>query len=150
MNARETIKVGDKLPEMTIGPFDAAALARYAEASGDDNPLHLDDALAQSIGLAAPPVHGMKLLAAFEAMLKNWRDDLVVACLAGKFVQPILRGERVTLTGRVLRASDREIFVRLFAHGAARAPGVIGEATLRFVHPPLEGEGRTAQPSGVG
>lgn len=125
------IKVGDKLPETTIGPFDAAALARYAEVSGDDNPLHLDDALAAGIGLAAPPVHGMKLLAAFEPMLKNWRSDLTLVAFGGKFIQPILRGERVTLSGRVLRASETEIFVRLFAQGAARAPGIIGEATLR-------------------
>lgn len=128
------ISVGDKLPETLIGPFDAQALARYAEVSGDDNPLHLDDAVAAAIGLAAPPVHGMKLLAAFEPMLKAWRSDLALAALSGKFVQPILRGESVRLSGRVLRASEEEIFVRLFAHGAARAPGVIGEATLR----PLE------------
>jgi acyl dehydratase len=125
------IRVGDKLPETVVGPFDAAALARYAEVSGDDNPLHLDDALAARIGLAAPPVHGMKLLAAFEPVLKNWRDDLVLVGLAAKFVQPILRGEPVTLSGRVLRASQDEVFLRLFAHGAARLPGLIGEATLR-------------------
>ena len=46
-------------------------------------------------------------------------------------VEAILRGEAVTLSGRVLRASEKEVFVRLFAHGAARLPGVIGEATLR-------------------
>lgn len=125
------INIGDRLPERVVGPFDAGALARYAEVSGDDNPLHLDDAVAAAIGLAAPPVHGMKLLAAFEPMLKAWRDDLVIVALGGKFVQPILRGEIVTLSGRVLRASEQEIFVRLFAHGAARAPGIIGEATLR-------------------
>jgi acyl dehydratase len=125
------IKVGDKLPEMVIGPFDAPALQRYATVSGDDNPLHLDDALASKIGLSAPPVHGMKLLAAFEPMLKGWRDDLALVGLSAKFIQPILRGETVTLSGRVLRVSDREIFLRLFAHGAARTPGIIGEATLR-------------------
>jgi acyl dehydratase len=127
------IKVGDKLPETVIGPFDAQALARYAEISGDDNPLHLDDALAAKIGLAAPPVHGMKLLASFEPMLKAWRDDLQLVGLAAKFIQPILRGEAVTLSGRVLRASEKEIFVRLFAHGTSRTPGIIGEATLRPV-----------------
>jgi acyl dehydratase len=125
------IKIGDKLPETVIGPFDAEALARYAEVSGDDNPLHLDDAVAAKIGLAAPPVHGMKLLAAFEPMIKGWRNDLRLVGLSAKFIQPILRGETVTLSGRVLRASDDEVFVRLFAHGAARTPGVIGEATLR-------------------
>ncbi len=126
-----SIQIGDKLPEMVIGPFDAEALTRYAQVSGDDNPLHLDDALAARIGLAAPPVHGMKLLAAFESMLKNWRDDLRIVALSAKFIQPILRGETATLSGRVLRASEDEIFVRLFAHGAARTPGIIGEATLR-------------------
>ena len=123
--------IGEKLPEIRIGPFDAAALARYAEVSGDANPLHLDDALAAKIGFAAPPVHGMKLLAAFEPFLKAWRADLEIIGLSGKFVHPLLRGEAVTLSGRVLRASEKEIFVRLFAHGSARLPGVIGEATLR-------------------
>jgi acyl dehydratase len=127
----DAIKVGDQLPETLIGPFDASSLVRYAEVSGDANPLHLDDAVAEAIGLAAPPVHGMKLLAAFEPMLRAWRGDLVIASLAGKFVQPILRGETVRLSGRVLRASDDEIFVRLTAYGAARAPGIVGEATLR-------------------
>ncbi|MBM3550416.1 MAG: hypothetical protein FJX45_01370 [Alphaproteobacteria bacterium] len=140
------IKVGDTLPERIIGPFDAPSLARYAEVSGDANPLHLDDAVAAAIGLAAPPVHGMKLLAAFEPMLRAWRGDLVISSLAGKFVQPILRGETVKLSGRVLRATENEIFVRLIAYGAARAPGIIGEATLRF-RPLVEGEGRSAKPS---
>jgi acyl dehydratase len=125
------IKVGDKLPETVIGPFDAAALERYAAVSGDDNPLHLDDALAAKIGLTAPPVHGMKLLAAFEPTLKAWRDDLTLVGLSAKFIQPILRGETVTLSGRVLRVSESEIFLRFFAHGAARTPGIIGEATMR-------------------
>jgi len=127
----DPVKVGDKLPETIIGPFDAPSLERYAEVSGDANPLHLDDAVAAAIGLAAPPVHGMKLIAAFEPMLRAWRADLVIASIGGKFVQPILRGETVRLTGRVLRATENEIFVRLMAYGAARAPGVIGEATLR-------------------
>ncbi|HEY8214511.1 MAG TPA: MaoC family dehydratase [Methylocystis sp.] len=127
----DPVKVGDKLPETIIGPFDAPSLERYAEVSGDANPLHLDDAVAAAIGLAAPPVHGMKLIAAFEPMLRAWRADLVISSIGGKFVQPILRGETVRLTGRVLRATENEIFVRLTAYGAARAPGVIGEATLR-------------------
>ncbi len=127
----EPIKVGDRLPETIIGPFDAPSLERYAEVSGDANPLHLDDSVAAAIGLAAPPVHGMKLIAAFEPMLRAWRNDLVISSIGGKFVQPILRGETVRLTGRVLRATEKEILVRLTAYGAARAPGVVGEATLR-------------------
>ena len=133
-------QVGERLPPLEIGPFDAAALARYAEVSGDDNPLHLDAALAQSVGFAAPPVHGMKLLAAFEALLESWRGDLTVVSLGGSFVQPVLRDEKATLTGRVLRSSPQEgVFVRLYAHGPARAPAVIADATLRPRPPGSEG-----------
>ncbi len=124
--------VGDRLPAAEIGPFDAQSLQRYARVSGDDNPLHLDDALAASIGLSAPPVHGMKLLSAFEPMLRAWRSDLMLTQLSGTFVQPALRGEKVTLSGRVMRSSEQEgVFVRLYAHGASRAPAIIAEATLR-------------------
>jgi acyl dehydratase len=123
--------VGERLPEYAIGPFDAQSLARYAEVSGDDNPIHLDDSLALAIGLAAPPVQGMKLLAAFEPMLRAWRKDLVVARLSGTFVQPALRGEKITLSGRVVRSSPQDgVLVRLHAYGASRAPAVIAEATL--------------------
>lgn len=123
--------VGERLPDWRIGPFDAEALARYAAVSGDDNPLHLDDDLARSIGFQAPPVHGMKLLAAFEPMLAAWRRDLFLARLSGKFVQPVLRGELVTLSGRVLRASYEEgVFLRLLAYGETRAPAIVGEALL--------------------
>ena len=125
------ITLGEKLPEVIIGPFDADALQRYADVSGDMNPLHLDETLVQSIGFSLPPVHGMKILAAFEPMLKNWRSELIIIALSGKFVQPILRGESVKLTGKVLRVSDTEIFVRLLAHGPQRLPAIIGEARLR-------------------
>ena len=125
-------QAGDRLPPLEIGPFDAGALERYAAVSGDDNPLHLDDALARAVGFAAPPVQGMKLLAAFESLLKAWRGDLTVASLGGTFVQPVLRGEKATLTGRVLRVSAEEgVFVRLYAHGPGRAPAIIADATLR-------------------
>lgn len=122
---------GERAPDVAIGPFSAADLAAYAKVSGDDNPLHLDDELARKIGLTAPPVHGMKLLAAFEPMLASWRPDLKLSQLSAKFVNPALRGESVTLTARVLRASaETGVFMRLLAYGPERKLAVIGEATL--------------------
>lgn len=131
MSAAPLPAIGERPPEQAIGPFDADALERYAQASGDDNPLHLDDALARAIGFPAPPVHGMKLLAAFEPWLAAWRADLVLTRLSGKFVRPVLRGEKAVLSGRVLRSSTSEgVFLRLMAHGQDRVPAVIGEALL--------------------
>jgi acyl dehydratase len=125
--------VGARLPERAIGPFTGVDLAAYAEVSGDTNPLHLDPELARAAGLAAPPVHGMLLLAAFEPALQDWRPDLGIQRLSAKFTQPVLEGEAVTLSGRVVRVGGGDkpqILVRLLANGASRAPAVVGEAVL--------------------
>jgi acyl dehydratase len=126
-------EVGARLPGRPVGPFTRADLAAYAAASGDNNPLHLDPELARNVGLAAPPVHGMLLLAAFEPALLEWCPDLRVERLSGRFTQPVLEGEAVILSGRVVRLSADEtprLLVRLMAHGASRAPAVVGEAWL--------------------
>jgi 3-hydroxybutyryl-CoA dehydratase len=126
-------EVGTRLPERAIGPFTSAELAAYANISGDTNPLHLDSGLARKVGLAAPPVHGMLLLAAFEPTLQEWRPDLRIKRLSGRFTQPVLEGEPVTLSGRVVRVSGgdmAQVLVRLMAHGASRAPAIVGEALL--------------------
>src|SRR5947209_3902335 len=102
-------EVGTRLPERTAGPFTGAELVAYAQISGDANPLHLDSGLARKVGLAAPPIHGMLLLAAFEPALQDWRPDLRIARLSGRFTHPVLEGESVTLSGRVARISEGDV-----------------------------------------
>jgi acyl dehydratase len=127
-------RVGEKLPARTIGPFSAADLAEYAEISGDSNPLHLDLAFARGFGFTARPVHGMKLLAAFEPMLRDWRGDLAVIALTGQFLTPVLEGEAASLTARIVKIEQSEktfvAFLRLIAHTASGAPALMGEARL--------------------
>lgn len=120
---------GDRMPETAVGPFDAAEIAAYAAASGDDNPLHLDPALAARAGFAAPPVHGMRLMAEVAPALARWRPDMAVKRLSGTFVEPLLVGEAATLSGRVMRA-DAEILVRVTIQGPRRGPSLLAEAIL--------------------
>ncbi len=127
-------RAGEKLPARAIGPFSAQDLARYAEASGDSNPLHLDAAFARGFGFPACPVHGMRLLAAFEPLLAEWRPDLAVIDLRGQFLTPILEGETALLTARIAKIeTDEAGFVavaRLMAQTERGAPALIGEARL--------------------
>src|SRR4028118_568037 len=44
-------KVGDALEERTPPPIDRDQLRKYAEASGDPNPIHLSDQPAAAAGL---------------------------------------------------------------------------------------------------
>ncbi|REF87794.1 acyl dehydratase [Methylovirgula ligni] len=123
-------KAGDKLPPQTFGPFDMPHLARYADVSGDTNPIHLDAALAQQAGLAAPPVQGMLLMGAFEPALAAWQPNLVLQRLSAKFLRPVLAGESIVVSGRVGSVAGGRVTLRLMAHNAQREIVVLGEAAL--------------------
>ena len=51
-------EVGDQLPELRVTP-DAGLTKRYAEASGDMNPIHIDEEFAKKVGLPGCILHGL-------------------------------------------------------------------------------------------
>ena len=55
--------MGYEIPETNIGPFNQNDLVKYAKASGDFNPIHLDKEFAKTIGLDNVIVHGMLIMA---------------------------------------------------------------------------------------
>jgi acyl dehydratase len=55
-------KQGDSLPKLRVIP-DAGLTKRYAEASGDPNPIHTDEEFARSVGLPGVILHGLYTMA---------------------------------------------------------------------------------------
>jgi acyl dehydratase len=55
-------KDGDSLPELHVTP-DAGLTKRYAEASGDPNPIHVDEEFAKKVGLPGVILHGLYSMA---------------------------------------------------------------------------------------
>ena len=51
-------EVGDQLPDLHVTP-DAGLTRRYAEASGDMNPIHIDEEFAKKVGLPGCILHGL-------------------------------------------------------------------------------------------
>ena len=95
---------GATIAPATLGPFTADDLVAYAAASGDENPLHFDPALAAQAGLSAPPIHGMLIMAQLEPYLRAWRPDLPVRKMSTKFVEPVLAGETFEVSAKVVQA----------------------------------------------
>jgi acyl dehydratase len=58
MSDLKHLKPGDSLPELRVTP-DAGLTKRYAEASGDPNPIHTDPEFAKNVGLPGVILHGL-------------------------------------------------------------------------------------------
>jgi acyl dehydratase len=52
------LNVGDAIPELRVAP-DKYLPHRYAGASGDFNPIHIDDEFAKAVGLPRNILHGL-------------------------------------------------------------------------------------------
>jgi acyl dehydratase len=52
------MEAGDQLPDLAVTP-DKYLTYRYAGASGDFNPIHIDEEFARSVGLPGRILHGL-------------------------------------------------------------------------------------------
>ena len=52
------MQAGDEIPELKVTP-DRYLTVRYAGASGDFNPIHIDEEVARSVGLPGRILHGL-------------------------------------------------------------------------------------------
>jgi acyl dehydratase len=123
---RPAVAQGETLDTCRYGPFDQQDVAAYAAASGDDNPLHVDPAIAAKAGLAGVPIHGMLIMGCFQSYLQAWRPDLRVVKLTAKFIRPVLVGEAFEIGGKVVRAGpDAPAMLRLSVKRAGGAGDLV-------------------------
>ena len=99
----ETLALGHAFPDHRCGVVDAARVSAYATASGDDNPIHTDEATARSIGLDGTIIQGMLLMALADEALAVWRPDSVCRRLTARFARPAPTGSEVVIGGRVVK-----------------------------------------------
>lgn len=81
---------GDELPG-TTARLTRADLAAYAAASGDPNPIHLDEAAARAAGLPGVVAHGMLTLALAGRVVTAWAgSDFALTALRTRFPRPVV------------------------------------------------------------
>ncbi len=64
-------------------------LVRYAGASGDFNPIHYNDAFAESVGLPGVIAHGMFTMGVAASVAEEWAGAGNVADYQCRFTRPI-------------------------------------------------------------
>ena len=85
-------------------------IARYAEASGDRNPLHLDPSFASQSQFGGVVAHGMLTLAFVSEMLTNafGRHWLESGRLKVRLKAPAYPGDEVSTWGKVVGEDEQE------------------------------------------
>ncbi len=94
------IEVGMTLPE-EIFYIDRALLKAYADASGDQNPIHQNEEFALSVGLPNVISHGMLTMALAGKYVTEWAGGSAnVREFSARFIKPVIvpAGVKVDLT----------------------------------------------------
>ena len=85
-----SLSVGDVVATADY-PLSRDSLVRYAGASGDFNPIHYRDDVAQSVGLPGVLAHGMLTMGVAIAPVVEWcADDLMVVSYQVRFTKPVV------------------------------------------------------------
>ena len=126
------VSVGEEIPEL-LRLVTAADVAAYAEASGDRNPLHLDDAFARSVGFDGVIAHGMFTMGSAVTLVTDWVGDAGRVVEYGtRFTKPVVvpydEGADIEVSG-VVKALDPDT-KRVTVELTAKASGekVLGRA----------------------
>jgi acyl dehydratase len=83
-----SLNVGDEVATREI-VFTRDTLVRYAAASGDFNPIHYNDAFAQSVGLDGVIAHGMLTMGVGASVVEEWAGAGNVVDYQARFTRPI-------------------------------------------------------------
>jgi acyl dehydratase len=111
-------------------------LVRYAGASGDFNPIHYRDDIAQSVGLPGVLAHGMLTMGLAVQPVSNWVGDPArIVDYQVRFTRPVLvdgaTGADVTVTATVGALEEDTQVARIDLTAKFNDETVLGKAQVR-------------------
>ena len=100
---------GDSLPSV-VKQITQKDINRYAEASGDFNPIHIDESFAAKTPLGGTIAHGMLILAYVSEMMtgafgESWVEG---GKLSVRFKAPARPGDTITTSGKIDSIEHKE------------------------------------------
>lgn len=124
------LRAGAELPELRVTP-DRYLTVRYAGASGDFNPIHIDEEFARSVGLPGRILHGLWTMAQVaRAQTEAGGGPHALRRLSVHFRGMGVLEEEVVVTSTVTAVRDGVAVVETEARQAGAAIVRRGEAEL--------------------
>jgi acyl dehydratase len=131
------LEVGQIVAEASF-PLTRDSLVRYAGASGDFNPIHYRDDVAQTVGLPGVLAHGMLTMGFAVQPVIDWLGDPgKVLDYQVKFTRPVVvdpeTGAVVTVVAKVGAIEDSAVRIDLTVTFGEQT--VLGKAQVRAIPP---------------
>jgi acyl dehydratase len=131
-----SIAVGDEMTSLAR-TVTQDQINAYAEASGDHNPIHVDPDFARSVGLPGTIAHGLLDMGILTEAVARWAGGYEqVASVTCRFSKPLLPGETVTCTGRVVGIDESAGLATLEVEAVSSSGERVltnGRATVRLM-----------------
>ena len=131
------LKVGARIPEISKS-ITQANINRYAEASGDFNPIHINEDYARNTSLGGTIAHGMMVLAYVSQLMTGafGQDWLSSGRLDVRFKTPARPGDAVTVSGEITsleeQNSDRLVVCNILVSNQDGEAIITGKTTVRI------------------
>jgi acyl dehydratase len=130
----DQVKVGDEIPPFVHERVTRTDLVKYAGASGDYNPMHHDESIAQKAGMPSVFAHGMFSMGLLSNVLVNWAGPGSVKSFDVQFRAITWPEDRITCTGKVAgkreEAGQKLVDVELACETKPGTRTIVGRATV--------------------
>ena len=126
-------EIGEVRSEI-VGPITRVDIARYAGASGDFNPIHIDEAFAKSAGFPSVFAMGMLTSAHLSRLVTGWFGLTAVQRFSTRFTGRVWPDDRLTLGARIEAieavADGDRIELELWVENQDDQRVIVGKATV--------------------
>ena len=127
-----TLKVGDKHEAVVIEKVSRTHTTKYAGASGDYNPLHHDDGVAQNLaGYPSVFAHGMLSMGLTGRMLTDWLGPTALKKFGVRFTKQVWPGDTLTAKGEVTKVENGLATIKVVTTNQNGESVVEGEAVAQ-------------------
>jgi acyl dehydratase len=114
------LKPGERIPQLSVTP-DKYLTNRYAGASGDFNPIHIDEEFARAVGLPGRILHGLWTMAQVaRAQTEAAGGPEHLKRLSVQFRGMGLPEQEVVVSGTVRQAADGRVVIETVAEQAGK------------------------------
>jgi acyl dehydratase len=134
MPSFDAVKVGDALPTYVHEKVTRTDLVKYAGASGDYNPMHHDEFIAQAAQMPSVFAHGMLSMGILSNVVVAWAGPSSVKTFDVQFRAITWPDDKITCTGTVTgkrqEAGQKLVDVDLQCETKPGTRTIVGKATL--------------------